>query len=139
MFLSGVLLKLGSYGLVLFKPIICPLVSFYISIRLVGSVVCSLICMRQGDMKKLIAYSSIVHMGVVSVGLFRGTEVGYSRRFIMVLGHGLCSPALFAIAYRIYQYSHSRIILNNALSFYYSYLLLGLITLNIGVPPSFNV
>merc|ERR1719348_2504629 len=43
-------------------------------------------------MKKLIAYSSIVHMGVVSVGLFRGTEVGYSRRFIMVLGHGLCSP-----------------------------------------------
>jgi len=115
-FLAGVLLKLGSYGLLLFLPFIKlnGLINCYYSFGLLGSIVSSLICSRQGDLKILIAYSSIVHIGVVTIGFIRGTELGYSCGIMMVLAHGLCSPFLFAIAYWLYLNSHSRLMLNNS-------------------------
>jgi len=115
MVLAGVLLKLGSYGLLLFLP--CIKLNLWLvlslSIRLVGSSVCSLLCLRQGDMKLLIAYSSVVHMGVVTLGFVRGTEMGYSCGMMMILGHGLVSPFLFAFSFWLYRASHSRLLVNN--------------------------
>lgn len=101
MVLAGVLLKLGTYGLLLFLPMIVHnyLLTFYLGMSLIGSSVRALICLRQGDIKVLIAYSSVVHIGVVNLGLIRGTEMGYSCGLIIVLSHGLCSPFIFAFAY----------------------------------------
>ena len=101
MVLAGVLLKMGTYGLLLFLPYIKTnsLLVFYFGLSLVGSSVGALICLRQGDLKVLVAYSSVVHMGVVRIGLIRGTELGYTCALMMALAHGLCSPFLFAISY----------------------------------------
>ena len=142
MILAGVLLKLGSYGLVLFLPFIhfniC--LSFYLSMALVGSIVTSLICLRQGDLKLLIAYSSVVHMGVVTIGFMRGTETGYSCAIMMVVAHGLCSPFLFSFAHWIYETSHSRLILNNSNSWpIRKGVFMILISANMGLPPGLGL
>ena len=109
------MLKLGTYGLILFLPYVKMnmLSSFYYRMAATGSTVASLICLRQSDLKALIAYSSVVHMGVVTLGLLRGSETGYTCAIMMVLAHGVCSPILFALAYWNYENSHSRLILNN--------------------------
>lgn len=101
MVLAGVLLKLGSYGLLLFLPFVKLnyILSFYLRISLLGSLISSLICLRQGDLKLLIAYSSVVHMGVVTVGFISGSELGYSSGIMMILIHGLCSPMIFAFSF----------------------------------------
>jgi len=136
--LAGVLLKLGSYGLLLFLPWVKInwLVSLYLRVALVGSRVRALICLRQGDVKLLIAYSSIVHIGVATLGFLRGTELGYSCGSMMVVSHGFTSPFLFAISYWLYCSSHSRLLANNFRPFpMLSGLLAGMISLNISVPP----
>ena len=141
-FLAGVLLKLGSYGLLIFLPFIKlnGLITCYYSLRLLGSIVRSLICSRQGDLKILIAYSSIVHIGVVTIGFIRGSELGYTCGIMIVLAHGLCSPFLFAIAYWLYFNRHSRLLLNNSSTWpLMTFLFFALIRLNIGLPPSLNV
>ena len=117
MVLAGVLLKLGSYGLLLFIPSIVKLNSLlilYFGVTLLGCSVCALICLRQGDLKILVAYSSVVHIGVVNIGIISGTESGYTCALLMVISHGLCSPFLFAFANWLYRSSHSRLIVNNA-------------------------
>ena len=93
-------------------------------------------------MKGLIAYSSVVHIGVVTVGVVRGVEIGYSCALLMVIAHGICSPILFALAYLVYNSSHRRVINNNkgrlatpTLAFF----LFLLLAINIGVPPSVNL
>ena len=115
MMLAGVLLKLGSYGLLLFLPNVKlnTLLIGYFCFSLIGSIVCSFICLRQGDLKLLVAYSSVVHMGVVTLGFIRARELGYTCGVIMVFAHGLSSPFLFAYAYWLYLDSHSRLIVNN--------------------------
>lgn len=142
MVLAGVLLKLGSYGLLLFLPYIKlnPLIRLYLGLNLIGSIVGALLCLRQGDLKVLIAYSSVVHIGVVTLGLLSGSEIGYSCALIMILAHGLGSPFIFAFAYWLYSSSHSRLLLNN--SSYWPIvagLFIGLVSLNIGVPPSLGL
>ena len=101
MWLAGILLKLGSYGLLLFLPYIKInyLLSFFYVIGILGSIIRAILCLRQGDMKLLIAYSSVVHIGAVTLGFIRGTEMGYSGGIIMVLGHGIASPLLFAFSF----------------------------------------
>lgn len=138
MFLAGILLKLGSYGLLLFLPIIKlnQVICIYFSLSLLGSVICAMVCLRQGDIKVLIAYSSVVHMGVVNLGFLRGTELGYTCGLIMILAHGLCSPLLFSFAFWLYQISHSRQILNNSfLAPCLGAAILLLVLINISVPP----
>lgn len=138
MVLAGVLLKLGTYGLSLLLPLIKinALLIFYFRISLIGSSVGALICLRQGDLKLLIAYSSVVHIGVVSLGLLRGTELGYTCGVMIVLRHGIVSPLLFAFAYWLYSSSHSRLMLNNAGSIPLMIAgIMGLVSLNIGTPP----
>lgn len=140
--LAGVLLKLGSYGLLVFLPNVKLniLLISYFSISLVGSIVCSLICLRQGDLKLLVAYSSVVHMGVVTLGFISGRVLGYTCGVIMIIAHGLCSPFLFSFAYWLYSNSHSRLMVNNNRN--WPLILLSLFTLvrqNIGVPPRLSV
>ena len=140
--LAGVLLKLGAYGLLLFLPYvkINLLLRFYFSIALLGSSVGSLICLRQGDIKQLIAYSSVVHIGVVILGFIRGTEIGYTCGIIIVLAHGLRSPFIFAFSYWLYMSTHSRLMVNNARSWPIATgMILGLVRLNMGVPPCLSL
>ena len=142
MFLAGVLLKLGSYGLLLFLPFLLQnsLSIFYMSIALVGSPIACLICLRQGDLKMLIAYSSVVHIGVVTIGFLRGREIGYTCGIIMVFSHGLCSPFLFAFSYWLYVASHSRLMINNFRVWPIRIFGISrLVSLNLGVPPSLSV
>ena len=141
--LAGILLKLGRYGLILFCPLFkSSVLILYLSLSLWGAIYCRIICIRQWDLKRLIAYSSVVHIGVVTVGVVRGMEVGYQCAVIIVVAHGVCSPILFALAYLVYNSSHTRLISRNkgtlgtpAMSFF----LFLLLAVNMGVPPSLNL
>jgi len=75
--LAGVMLKLGRYGLLLISPSLSSYSSLFIYLTLLGGIVCSSVCFRSWDTKSLVAYSSIVHMGVVTLGALSGTELGY--------------------------------------------------------------
>ena len=134
---------MGSFGLLLFCPyLIHPVLLLYIRIRLLGSIACRLICTRQWDAKRLIAFSSVVHMGVVTVGVAVGREIGYLCAVIMVIAHGVCSPLLFALAYRYYLVSHSRLLTANRGRLSAPLAVLGLfflLAVNIGVPPFLNL
>jgi len=70
-------------------------------------------------------------MGVVNLGLIRGTTIGYSRGIMIVVGHGICSPFIFLLSFWIYQWSHSRLLANNGRM----WALIWLISLNMGLPP----
>lgn len=102
MILAGVLLKLGGYGLI--KVYIIgfyvqvSLVNLLLSINLWGAVVVSLVCLCSFDVKVLIAYSSIIHMGVMVVGVFRGRVVGWLGAMFMIIAHGFSSPGMFSMA-----------------------------------------
>ena len=141
--LAGVLLKLGSFGLFIFGPLLLhPVMLLYICIRLLGSIACSLICTRQWDSKRLIAFSSVVHMGVVTVGVAVGRELGYLCAVLIVIAHGVCSPLLFSLAYRYYLTSHSRLLVSNRGRLSAPLAVLGLfflLAVNMGVPPFLNL
>nr|QJQ37709.1 NADH dehydrogenase subunit 4 [Matrona basilaris] len=112
MILAGVLLKLGGYGLLrVFSLIYFLGVSFnyfMISISLFGGVLVSLICLRQTDLKSLIAYSSVAHMGIMLSGLMTLTSWGVSGSYIIMISHGLCSSGMFCLANISYERLSSR-------------------------------
>lgn len=141
MLLAGVILKLGSYGLLLLAPTLTSHTSLFIYLTLLGGVVCSAICFRNWDMKSLVAYSSVVHIGVVTLGALSGLEVGFWVACGIVVGHSLLSPLLFALAFELYLsfgsrnfvYGHSRSVsapLLLAISLCFG--------LNFGLPPFLN-
>nr|YP_003433783.1 NADH dehydrogenase subunit 4 [Decipisagitta decipiens]BAI68174.1 NADH dehydrogenase subunit 4 [Decipisagitta decipiens] len=143
MVLAGVLLKMGSWGLVIMAPFtLSNLFTMYISISLLGSIFCSLVCLRSWDMKSLIAYSSVVHMSLITYGVFSGYELGLKCAFLMIVAHGVVSPLLFAFAYDIYCSSHSRLVNSNKgllkepISVFFLFMLLAV---NFGLPPSVNI
>jgi len=112
MILAGVLLKLGGYGLVR----VCPLfmqsaltVSWlWVSVGLLGGIFVRFICLRQTDIKALIAYSSVAHMGLVLCGLRVFRWWGLSGAVSVIVGHGLCSSGLFCLANMVYERLGSR-------------------------------
>nr|ASM82834.1 NADH dehydrogenase subunit 4 [Cryptophyllium tibetense] len=112
MILAGVLLKLGGYGLFrVFSFLVFSGVSFnyfWISIVLFGGVFVSLICLRQVDMKSLVAYSSVVHMGLVLGGLMTLNFWGVVGSLVLMLAHGLCSSGLFCLINIVYDRLGSR-------------------------------
>ncbi len=111
MALAGVLLKLGAFGVIVVSKFVeCRfgLCSLVISLCLWGSVVTSIICLRQTDVKALIAYRSIGHMGLVLAGAISGTEIGVKGALVVVVAHGLSSPAIFRLANIVYETSFSR-------------------------------
>lgn len=141
--LAGVLLKMGSWGLVIIAPhTLSGMFTIYITISLVGSFFCSLVCLRSWDIKSLIAYSSVVHMSLISYGVFSGYELGLKCAFLIIVAHGVVSPLLFAFAYDIYCSRHSRLVNSNKgllkepTSVFFLFILLAV---NFGLPPSVNI
>lgn len=112
MILAGVLLKLGGYGLLRILPLVQePLKlfsSFLISLRIVGGIIASLICIRQTDCKSLVAYSSVAHIALVIIGLIVNSYFGWAGAVIIILAHGLCSSGLFALVGMVYERTGTR-------------------------------
>jgi len=139
--LSGVILKLGSYGLILLSPSLGVYSSIFVYLTLVGGVVCSGICCRAWDIKSLVAYSSVVHMGVVRLGVFSGLELGLSVAIGILVGHSLVSPLLFSLAYELYLSSSSRGFIHGHFTSTSSGLILTISAfsgINFGLPPFLN-
>nr|YP_009479343.1 NADH dehydrogenase subunit 4 [Sabethes belisarioi]AVV61079.1 NADH dehydrogenase subunit 4 [Sabethes belisarioi] len=117
MILAGVLLKLGGYGLLRIFSMLQFLGMkfnfFWISISLVGGVLVSLICLFQMDLKSLIAYSSVAHMGIVLSGLLTMSYWGLNGSYTLMIAHGLCSSGLFCLANISYEQMGSRSMLIN--------------------------
>nr|YP_010954766.1 NADH dehydrogenase subunit 4 [Falcicornis taibaishanensis]WMW30151.1 NADH dehydrogenase subunit 4 [Falcicornis taibaishanensis] len=112
MILAGVMLKLGGYGLMRMMQVMISLAIkvnlIFIVIGLVGGFFVSLICLRQGDIKSLIAYSSVAHMGLVLGGIMTLNYWGLSGSLVMMVAHGLCSSGLFCLANISYERLGSR-------------------------------
>lgn len=113
MILAGILLKLGGYGFLRLSLPILPEASYFfaplvITLSLVSIVYTSLVALAQKDMKKLIAYSSIAHMGIVTLGLFTFSPLGISGSIVQMLSHGFVSAALFFCIGIVYDRFHTR-------------------------------
>ena len=111
--LAGVLLKMGGYGFIRFSLPMFPEASAQLAwlvfgLSMAAVVITSLIALVQHDMKKLIAYSSVAHMGIVTVGLFAFNQQGFEGAMIVMLSHGLVSGALFLSVGVIYDRLHTR-------------------------------
>nr|YP_010730252.1 NADH dehydrogenase subunit 4 [Blepharipa latigena]WEG23067.1 NADH dehydrogenase subunit 4 [Blepharipa latigena] len=117
MILAGIMLKLGGYGMLRifsFLQLIGLKYNFiWISISLIGGFLVSLICLRQTDLKALIAYSSVAHMGIVLTGLMTLTYTGMCGSYSLMIAHGLCSSGLFCLANISYERLGSRSLLIN--------------------------
>jgi NADH-quinone oxidoreductase subunit M len=113
--LAGVLLKMGTYGLLRFCLPLFPAASVaaapYLSVlALVGIIYGALVAMVQPDLKKLVAYSSVSHMGLVVLGIFAFTVQGMQGSTLQMLNHGLSTGALFLLVGMIYERRHTRLI-----------------------------
>lgn len=110
--LAAILLKLGGYGIariiIIFRHINKTLINPLISIAIVGGVITSIICLRQSDIKSLIAYSSVGHIGLIIAGLLTNSKLGLQASLSIIIAHGLRSSALFCIANIRYNITHTR-------------------------------
>nr|WQT70991.1 NADH dehydrogenase subunit 4 [Abudefduf saxatilis] len=112
MILAAVLLKLGGYGMmrmmIMLEPLTKELSYPFIIFALWGVIMTGSICLRQTDLKSLIAYSSVSHMGLVAAGILIQTPWGFTGALILMIAHGLTSSALFCLANTNYERTHSR-------------------------------
>nr|UZT27007.1 NADH dehydrogenase subunit 4 [Xylosandrus sp.] len=112
MILAGVMLKLGGYGLLRLMSVFVFVGMKYnfmfILISMVGAVFISMVCIRQSDMKMLIAYSSVSHMSIVLAGILTYNLWGAWGSLSLMLAHGLSSSGLFCVANLLYERTHSR-------------------------------
>nr|BBG74522.1 NADH dehydrogenase subunit 4 [Desmodema polystictum] len=115
MILAAVLLKLGGYGMirmmVILEPLSKNLIYPFMIFALWGVVMTGSICLRQTDLKSLIAYSSVGHMGLVAAGILIQTPWGLTGAIILMIAHGLTSSALFCLANTNYERTHTRTML----------------------------
>nr|AMW67990.1 NADH dehydrogenase subunit 4 [Stenosialis australiensis] len=147
MILAGILLKLGGYGLLRVMGMMMfmglKMNFIWVGISLIGGFLVSLICLRQIDLKSLIAYSSVAHMGIVLGGLMTLSYWGFSGSYSLMIGHGLCSSGLFCLANISYERSGSRSLLINKgmMNFMPSMCLWWflLASSNMAAPPSLNL
>jgi NADH-quinone oxidoreductase subunit M len=111
--LAGVLLKMGGYGFLRFSLPMLPIASeqftpLIYTLSVVAIIYTSLVALVQEDMKKLIAYSSVAHMGFVTIGIFTATRYGLQGSIFQMLSHGIISAALFLCVGVVYDRIHSR-------------------------------
>ena len=111
--LAGVLLKMGGYGFLRFSLPMFPDASAYFSdmvyaLSIIAIIYTSLVALAQEDMKKLIAYSSVAHMGYVTLGIFAGNAQGVEGAVFQMLSHGIVSAALFLCVGVVYDRMHTR-------------------------------
>jgi len=143
--LAGILLKLGGYGLIRIGRFLYRgnILTVIISIALAGGVITSILCLRNSDIKVIIAYSSVVHISLPIISIISINIWGIEGSAIIIISHGLCSSGIFSIANSIYERSHSRIIICNKGILNYSpsiairWLLLSVA--NFGGPFTFNL
>src|SRR5437868_865746 len=113
--LAGILLKMGTYGLLRFNFGLFPnaskqLAPLMITLAVIGIIYGALVAMVQPDVKRLVAYSSVSHMGFVVLGLFSFTELGMQGALYQMLSHGVSTGALFLFVGMIYERRHTRMI-----------------------------
>jgi NADH-quinone oxidoreductase subunit M len=113
--LAGVMLKMGAYGFLRFSIPMFPdaakgAAGIIVTLSLIAIVYGALVCMMQKDMKKLIAYSSVSHMGFVTLGLFMLNPAGISGSVLQQINHGISTGALFLIVGVLYERRHTRLI-----------------------------
>eukprot|EP00892_Ulva_mutabilis_P006001 jgi/Ulvmu1/3773/UM177_0023.1 len=113
--LAGILLKLGTYGFFRWSISLFPLACIYFSpmvyvICLIGIIYVSLITLRQIDVKKIVAYSSVAHMGCCLLGMFAFNIVGLEGSLLMMIGHGVVSPGLFLCIGILYDRYKTRVV-----------------------------
>nr|YP_009159609.1 NADH dehydrogenase subunit 4 [Metanephrops thomsoni]AKQ49243.1 NADH dehydrogenase subunit 4 [Metanephrops thomsoni] len=147
MILAGVLLKLGGYGLIrvlcLYPEVNKMFSWFWVSVSILGGVAFSFMCLRQVDIKSLIAYSSVAHMGMVMSGLVVSGWWGQNGAVVIMVGHGLCSSGLFCLANMVYERLGTRSLLVNkgllnfmpSLGLWWFLLSIG----NMAAPPTINL
>jgi NADH-quinone oxidoreductase subunit M len=113
--LAGVLLKLGGYGLIrmnlpLFPDATNDLAWLVIGLSIIGMLYGAIVAIRQPDLKRLIAYSSVSHMGFVTLGIFVLNEQGVQGAVFQMVGHGVITGALFLLVGVVYERTHDRTI-----------------------------
>ena len=113
--LAGILLKMGTYGFVRFLLPILPdatrtLMPYFLALTLIGIIYGALVAMIQKDMKKLVAYSSVSHLGLCMLGLFAMNPNGIMGGMFQMINHGISTSALFLIVGIVYERRHTRMI-----------------------------
>nr|YP_010952952.1 NADH dehydrogenase subunit 4 [Empoascanara circumscripta]WMQ52395.1 NADH dehydrogenase subunit 4 [Empoascanara circumscripta] len=147
MILAGLLLKIGGYGflrIMILNELLFFKNSFiWYSLSIVGGLLVSLVCLVQGDVKCLIAYSSVGHMSLCILGLVSMTKWGVLGAYMMMISHGLCSSGLFCLANISYERFFSRSFFFNKglLNFMPSMCVMWFMfsAFNMGCPPSLNL
>ncbi|MEE9234909.1 MAG: NADH-quinone oxidoreductase subunit M [Candidatus Acidoferrales bacterium] len=111
--LAGVLLKMGTYGLMRFSLPMFPnasrdAVPYVVTLSIIAIIYGALVCMMQKDMKRLIAYSSVSHMGFITLGIFTMNHLGLAGGLLQQVNHGISTGALFLIVGLLYERRHTR-------------------------------
>lgn len=144
--LAGVLLKLGGYGIIriiiVFGRTLWLVNIVIVSVAVVGGLFCRMLCLVQSDVKALIAYSSIGHMGIRLGGIMSSLKSGVDGRIWIMFSHGLCSPCLFCLAAVSYAVCNSRsVMISKGFLMIFPFLRIFWFvfrSLNMGCPPSVN-
>nr|YP_010393194.1 NADH dehydrogenase subunit 4 [Aplysia argus]UPX89356.1 NADH dehydrogenase subunit 4 [Aplysia argus] len=147
MILAGILLKLGGYGIFVMNNSFCmspnSVSLIIISLSMWGGFLATMMCLRQVDVKALVAYSSVGHMSIVSSGLILDQTWGVTSALITMLAHGASSSALFCLAYFSYTKSHTRNIpyMKGMLQMYpiLSFAWFVFCCINMAAPPTLNL
>lgn len=113
--LAGILIKLGAYGLIRYSLALTPFACEYFAplvytLSILGVIYASITTIRQTDLKRIIAYSSVGHMGIVTIGIFTMNLIGIQGSIYLQLAHGIVSSALFIVVTLIYERYHTRIV-----------------------------